>query len=358
MNSRHISFTRVNFIVLVLILLFNFPARATEYRVISKSGVNVRQGPGTQYKIIGTASYDKIVSGDTTIQGWIRIAHPSLPLQGYIKADLLECAEFNSSKDHTFIVYPIIILIAFILSLTFIILFKHLKSKTQKHKIEKVFDYKKHLPLEPEPILFNTTHTPQTRYKCINPQQKSDIKQYKSNIKQYKSTQESFITEAAFIFFDNLAAKLCQQYPNHIEHDISSDKYWYIKIPYENKNIKLHYAIILDLEHECKYQTKDGNQYKHIDLAVIFCKKYEPNISKKSYATLLHIEIDGDHHYKSGQIRSDMWRSYFAATKEHVPTIHLPNRFTNNEDTINTIADIIQNFIDRKLKYKILHGTF
>lgn len=348
MKSRHISFTKMNFTVLALILLFSCPARATEYRVISKSGVNVRQGPGTQYKIIGTASYDKIVSGDTTIKGWIRISHPSFPLQGYIKADLLECTEFNSSKDHTFINYPIIILIAFILGLTIIILFKHLNAIQKKPKSEKVADLKTDLSSKSEPTLLNTMCTLPAQYKPLNSHQKSSIKTYKSN-------QGRFITEAAFTFFDNLATKLCQKYPNHIAHDISSYRYWYIKIPYENKNTKYHYAIILDLEHKCEYSSKDGYLCKHIDLAVLFCKKYWSNIRTNSCTTLLHIEIDGDHHYKSDQIRSDMWRSYFAATKEHIPTIHLPNRFTNNEDTINTIADIIQNFIDRKLKYKIAH---
>lgn len=322
MKSHHVSFTWINLIVLALISLCNFSARATEYRVISQSGVNVRQGPGTQYKIIGTASYDKIVSGDTIIQGWIRIAHPSLPLQGYIKADLLEYADFNPSIGHTFIIYPIITLITFILGLIGVRLFKNFRNTRKKNSCPTAIEYK-----------------------VITPQQKAAIM-------FCKSARSKYISESAFTFFENLAEKLYQRYTNQIKHDISSSGYWYIEIPHETR-IK-HYAILLDLEHKCTYISSSGEQkIKHIDLAILLCQNYQENTSTKYCKTLLHIEIDGNQHYTNQQIKSDMWRNYYAAINEHVPTIHIPNQFTNNTDTTNTIVEIIQTLVNQKL----IHAT-
>lgn len=65
------------------------------YRVIAKSGVNVRQGPCTEYKIIGAFAYNTIVyedgflETDTNGDWWYLVSNGSI--MGWVKGTYLEC---------------------------------------------------------------------------------------------------------------------------------------------------------------------------------------------------------------------------------------------------------------------------
>lgn len=58
---------------------------ASKYRVTAKSGLNIRSGPGTDYKKIGALNYGQVVNVTNIEDGWAKLAAP-----GYVCADYLE----------------------------------------------------------------------------------------------------------------------------------------------------------------------------------------------------------------------------------------------------------------------------
>lgn len=94
----------------------------------------------------------------------------------------------------------------------------------------------------------------------------------------------------------------------------------------------------VEIEYKDYYDPKDKSKYKTIDIAILSAR--------------LYIEVNGMQHAKDhGQLRSDLWRSYFSFEAGFL-TLSVFNESIKSNDEFHFIVDVI-NDIAKKRKVSL-----